>query len=235
MFQNTTFTDAPSTRRGHAWLLFSFLFLATTVTSEAQFLRKRNRSDSTVAPSSDSLLFNSKSQVVPIETYADRFNPRKALLYSAVLPGAGQVYNKKYWKVPLVYGGFAMLIYVMQFNQSGYVRFKGELFQLLYQPSTIVRPNSPTTPGTGTTTPTVSVSGLNEAALRYRIDRFRRDRDFYAMMTGVWYLLQMVDAHVDAHLKEFDLNPKLQVRLEPHLSNSPWVGNQAGMALTIRF
>ncbi len=151
-----------------------------------------------------------------IDTYASRFDPRKAMLYAAVFPGAGQFYNKKYWKMPLVYGGFAVIVTVVDFYATNHTRFRNELFIKL------------TDPAGGTTTLTV-------AQLRRIVDRTRRDRDFFIAIGGFFYLLQMVDAHVDAHLKEFDLNPKLQVRIEPMMDNNPMIGRNTGIALRLRF
>jgi len=70
-----------------------------------------------------------------------------------------------------------------------------------------------------------------EKQVRARIDNNRRQRDYFMILTGFFYILQMVDAHVDAHLKEFDLNPKLQVRIEPTFGPAQGVG----MGLTLRF
>src|SRR5438046_2534269 len=64
---------------------------------------------------SDSILIRRGKKFVTIESYAQRFNPRMALFYAAILPGAGQAYNKKYWKIPLVYGGMFGLIAVVRF------------------------------------------------------------------------------------------------------------------------
>ncbi len=170
---------------------------------------------------SDSLGLSSDSvrlkngKVVNIRSYAARFDPRKAMFYSALLPGAGQAYNKKYWKVPLVYGGLLGLIAVVKFYNDGEVKYKGELFYLLNNPSL------KTYPGTFNTA----------ESLRRTVDQARRQRDYFIILTGFMYILQMVDAHVDAHLKEFDLNPKLHVRLEP--SYTPASG--VGMGLTLRF
>jgi hypothetical protein len=177
-------------------------------------------------PKSDTILINnqtdtatlSSQRVEKIESYASRFDPRKALLFSAIMPGAGQFYNKRYWKMPLVYGGFAITISVVVFYDNNHREFRNELFEVLNDGGTGVGP-----------------SGLNATALRRAIDITRRERDFYILLSGVWYLLQMVDAHVDAHLKEFQLNPKLQVKWEPKLENSMMLGRQAGFSLIFRF
>ncbi|MBX2894358.1 MAG: hypothetical protein KF763_02885 [Cyclobacteriaceae bacterium] len=160
----------------------------------------------------------SSQRVERIESYASRFDPRKALLYSAIFPGAGQLYNKKYWKMPLVYGGFSVTTVVVIFWDDQHRKYRNELFGVLNDG------------GTG-----LSPSGLNADQLRRAINISRRQRDFFILLSGVWYLLQMVDAHVDAHLKEFQLNPKLQVKWEPHLENSMMLGRQAGFSLTFRF
>jgi len=157
--------------------------------------------------------------VETIESYAKRYDPRKALFYSAVVPGMGQAYNKKYWKMPLVYGGFAFLIYVDAFYQSEYLRYREDLFAII---------NDPNSGG-------VSPDGLTEDQLRTLVNQARRERDFFIIITGFWYLLQMVDAHIDAHLKEFDVNPKLQVKIEPMMENSLQLGRSTGVALKLRF
>jgi Family of unknown function (DUF5683) len=167
----------------------------------------------------DTTFIKSDAQVVPIESYAKKFDPRKAMMYSAVFPGAGQAYNKKYWKMPLVYGGFAVLLSFTSFYNERYQLYREDLFILLNDP----------------TDPSLSPLGYSEETLRNAINSYRRERDFFLILNGFWYILQMVDAHVDAHLKEFDLNPKMQVRLEPMLDNSALTGRNTGVALKIRF
>ncbi len=81
----------------------------------------------------------------------------------------------------------------------------------------------------------VSPDNLTTDQLRTVIDRTRRERDFFIILTGFFYILQMVDAHVDAHLKEFDLNPKLQITLEPTMENNLMIGRNTGLALKLRF
>lgn len=173
--------------------------------------------DSLRSLSSDTLRLERGKRVITIDTYADRFNPRKAILYAAILPGSGQIYNKKYWKVPLVYGGFATGIFFIDFYQDRYLKFKNELFQILED-------------GTDR-----SASGFNELQLRNIVKKSQRERDFFTIVTGFWYILQLVDAHVDAHLKEFDLNPQLQVRIEPMMESNPMTGRSTGLALKLKF
>ncbi len=162
----------------------------------------------------DTSFISGDNQIVEIESYAKRFDPRKAMMFSAVFPGAGQFYNKKYWKMPLVYGGFTGLLYVVNFYDKANLRFRKELFDVINNTYTGVK---------------------TKEQIRIQVDKTRRERDFYIIMNGLFYLLQMVDAHVDAHLKEFDLNPKMQVSLEPMVENSMMTGRNTGIALKIKF
>lgn len=147
---------------------------------------------------------------------AKRFNPQKALLFSAVLPGAGQVYNKKYWKVPIVYGGFVFLGYFIDTYNDNYLFYKEELFKELNDPGS-------------------SSTGLAETDLRSYTDEYNRERDFFIILTGLWYMLQIIDAHVDSHLKEFEVNPNLNVRIEPSFKQDMLLGRQSGFSVTFRF
>ena len=183
--------------------VLTFLFLLLTVGVFAQW---RSGDSTRVSP-----------DTVEIESYATRYNPRKALLYAAVIPGLGQIYNKKYWKLPLVYGGFISLGYGLNFYQKGYTKYKGELFDILE------------------TDAPLSESGFTEDQLRYNVDRYRRERDFFIILMAGMYLLQIVDAHVDAHLKEFDLNPNLHVRIQPTWESDVMMGRSAGISLKFRF
>ena len=165
----------------------------------------------------DSLKSEPVSDTVLLQSYATRYDPRKALLYAAILPGLGQIYNKKYWKLPLVYGGFIGFGYGISFYQKGYTKYKSELFDMLDTDSTI------------------SPSGFTEDQLRTIVDRYRRERDFMIILMAGMYLLQMVDAHVDAHLKEFDLNPNLHVRVQPTWESDTMIGRSAGFSIKLRF
>ena len=172
----------------------------------------------------DSLLMGGGPDTVQLKSYAARYDPRKALLYAAVVPGLGQIYNKKYWKLPLVYGGFFAIGYAINFYQDNYKTYKVKLFYNLdngLEGDTEFNPNDP--------------SGYTTGQLRTIVDKSRRERDFWVIMMGAMYILQMVDAHVDSHLKEFDLNPNLRVSIQPAVEQNELLGRQNSLSVVIKF
>ncbi len=195
---------------------------------------------------SDSFKVQKNGEEQTIESYASNYDPRKAMLYSAVLPGLGQAYNRAYWKIPLVYGGFAGFGYGIWWNQERYIFYRNGLFGLLNEPATPV-----VNPETGLTVygnrvingvalfPASTSNPLKLEVVRNAVNRYRRDRDFMLVMTFVFYMMQMVEAHVDAHLKEFELNPKLnpklRVSLEPTMQQNAFTGRSAGFGVTLKF
>jgi hypothetical protein len=170
----------------------------------------------------DSMVVVTGPDTMQIKSYATRYDPRKALLYAAVVPGLGQIYNKKYWKLPLVYGGFIALGYGMNFYQTTYLKYKGELFKNIEA-------------GKAGDNDKLDPAGLSTRQLRNLVTRYRRDRDFMVILMGGMYILQIIDAHVDAHLKEFDLNPNLKVSIEPLFEQNSLVGKQTGGSIIVRF
>lgn len=187
-------------------LLFAALILATPLWAQEDSIR-------VVQPDRTTDL----SDTVLIESYARRFNPTRASFMAAVLPGLGQVYNKKYWKLPLVYGGFAAIGYGLNFYQNLYEDYKEQLFYILEHDAS------------------QSLEGYTEDQLRPAIEQARHERDFMIILMAGMYILQIIDAHVDAHLKEFDVNPNLQVRMQPMIRSDLLVGRQAGLSVTLRF
>jgi hypothetical protein len=166
----------------------------------------------------DTIVIEENKDTVLIQSYAKRYNPRKALLYAAILPGLGQVYNKKYWKLPLVYGGFYLIGNGINYYNDIYKTYKVHLFSNL---ENNVDRNQAT--------------GLSTTQLRRIVDKARRERDFMVILMGGMYILQMIDAHVDAHLKEFDLNPNLRVSVEPTMRQDQLLGRQTGVSVVFRF
>ena len=153
-------------------------------------------------------------RIIDIDTYADQFDPQKALIFSALLPGGGQAYNHSYWKIPIIYGGFAVGGYLVNYYHQQYSNFRGELFDLLNDSGT---------------------SQFTEEQLRRAVSIAQRQRDYWIIINGFWYLLQIVEAHVDAHLKEFKLNPELQVKVSPFLDTNQLAGRSGGLSLRFTF
>ncbi|HEY5824390.1 MAG TPA: DUF5683 domain-containing protein [Cyclobacteriaceae bacterium] len=199
--------------RGLLIIIFTSLLLSSYAQEENAVM-----SDSVVTVVETAEQDTVSTDTVSIESYARRYNPRKALFFSAVVPGMGQVYNKRYWKVPIVYGGLILGAYVVNTYQIQYLQYKSELFSLLNNP-----------------VPPISESGYNQEQLRSIINKTRRQRDYFSILTAIWYMLQIMDAHVDAHLKEFDLNPQLQVKVEPMVESNELIGRNSGVSLKLKF
>jgi hypothetical protein len=189
-------------------LLILFLFIAVS----PALCQVKTTQDSLVVESQDTVL---------LKSYATRYNPRRALLLAAVLPGLGQIYNKKYWKLPLVYGGLYATGYAINYYNGLYRDYKLVLFMALEK---------------GLDENDIDDSFMKTTVRGYRnaVSKAQRERDFMIIIMGLVYVLQIVDAHVDAHLKEFDLNPKLQVRLEPLIEQNSMTGRQTGLSLVFR-
>ncbi len=180
-------------------------------------------SEDTVLLQKDTVVLQSVDTVL-MKSYATRYSPRKALLYAAVLPGLGQVYNKKYWKLPLVYGGFIGLGYGINFYQGIYKKYKAKLFYNLENGYEL-----------DTDENLEDEEGYTTGGLRTIVDKARRERDFFTILLGGMYLLQIIDAHVDAHLKEFDLNPNLKVSIQPSVNQDELTGRQNAVSVILKF
>jgi hypothetical protein len=129
-------------------------------------------------------------------------DPRKASMYAAVLPGLGQIYNRKYWKVPIVYGGFAALTWYTFFSHDEFVRYRTAL--------DYSTDNDPSTVHEFAGDPRYT----DEVLTRFK-DYYRRERDRTVLLTTVFYAITIVDAAVDAHLFEFDVSDDLGMKLGP--------------------
>lgn len=139
-------------------------------------------------------------------------SPRKATIYSAVLPGLGQIYNRKYWKVPLIYGGFATFGYFINFNNDLYIKYKRAYSDLIDED-----PN------------TNSFKELNVNPVYFEDDKIvqfterlkrakdgsRRNRDLVVISTAVFYAANIIDASVDAHFFNFDIGDDLAINWVP--------------------
>lgn len=135
---------------------------------------------------------------------------KKATTLACICPGAGQIYNKSYWKVPFVVGGFATLAYCIDWNNRGFQRFK-KAYNLIsdFEAHPENYPNGPTDEFRGR---------YSANFIRNLRNNYRRNRDLCIILTGGMYLLQAIDAHVDAHLRDYDISDDLSMDIEPMLN-----------------
>lgn len=160
----------------------------------------------------------SNSPVREFESVAKEHSPTRAALLSAAIPGLGQAYNKKYWKIPIVWAGFGAFGYFIKWNNDQYQYYRRNLiYDVAGDPD---YPNE---------------TGFDRSTLRSYRDYFRRNRDQLAIYGILFYVLQIVDAHVDAHLIEFDVNQDLSLRIEPDMMPVQYTNANFGLSLKLTF
>jgi len=235
----------------HVFLLFIFysaglhaqIFSTQQHTDSLQIVAK----DSTFAIEGDSVEFvviDRKSPLLLPETYSDKFSapmymfkptPRKAVIYSAIFPGLGQIYNRKYWKLPILYGGFVGFTYAITWNNGYYRDYLGG-----YQD---IMDSNPETNRWQNLLPfgmdpeSVDQKWFTDV-LQQRKDYYRYYRDLSIIGTFALYLLAIVDSYVDAQLFDFDMSPDLSMRIEPALLREErpnYMGSSYGLQWSINF
>ena len=156
-------------------------------------------------------------KIIPVPLH----NPKKAILLSAVLPGAGQIYNQKYWKAPVVWVALGACGYLIQNNNKQYRDYKDAL--LMRVDTTILETDKYF--GVYSTDQLIALQ-----------DQFRQNRDLFIIVTTLVYVLNMVDALVDAHLFTFDVSDDLSFRWQPYFKQSFAAQRQsAGIQLSLSF
>ena len=153
----------------------------------------------------------------------------RATTLATICPGAGQIYNKSYWRVPIVIGGFATTIYCIDWNNRGYQRFK-KAYRLRYdaEQNPSLYPNG---------SPDEFGGRYASSFLKNLRNSYRRNRDLCIILTAGIYLLQIMDAHVDAHLRDYDISDDLSVDINPTIDYAyhPGAGNIATMGMNFSF
>jgi hypothetical protein len=169
-------------------------------------------------------------------------NPTKAVIYSAVFPGLGQIYNRKYWKLPLVYGGFIGCIYACSWNGSTYTGYKSAFQDFMdsdpntksweaYVNSSIQKLG--TDPSKW---PESDRNWFGNTFLKNRKDYYRRYRDMSYIFTVAFYAICMIDAYVDAQLFDFDISPDLSLKVEPFIIPQTTIQSRSfGLQCSIAF
>jgi hypothetical protein len=152
------------------------------------------------------------------------YDPRKAAIRSAILPGWGQVYNKKYWKLPIVYGALGASAGIFVFNLQTYKDTR-KAYAIKYNMSL---PTATAADSARYSEIPDYLKPISIGSLRSYRDSYRRDIDYSVLFFVLLWGLNVVDAAVDAHLKSFDVSPDLSLRFKP--GYSPMAGT-TGMSL----
>ncbi len=148
-------------------------------------------------------------------------SPRVAWISSAILPGLGQAYNGKYWKIPIIYGGAAGIYYAYDWNNSRYLRCKTALKQL-DQGDIVTDPD---------------LMNFDKTSIENYRDSYRRSRGYTVIFMGLLYAANMVDAMVDAYMFDYDISRDLTLHVDPTLIPSdPYSYTPTcGLKLSLRF
>ncbi|MBQ9356868.1 MAG: hypothetical protein IJT98_06235 [Prevotella sp.] len=205
--------------------------------------------DSLMTETTDSLASDTSSTILrlpasmPVQQRdwtAWRPDPQKALWLALVIPGGGQIYNRKYWKLPIVYGGFVGCIYAMRWNNMMYKDYAQAYLDIMDDD-----------PGTASYNKFLhlgrQINSSNEerykTIFKKRKDKYRRYRDLsFFVMIGV-YAISVIDAYVDAELSAFDISKDLSLKLRPTVittgsltaSANPFATSSLGVNCSIQF
>lgn len=170
-----------------------------------------------------SILIDSTRIVKPQRDWATwKPDPKRALWLALVLPGAGQIYNRKYWKLPIIYGGFIGCIYALTWNNMMYKDYSQAYLDIMDDDPNTASYNKFLHLG-------VKIDSSNEEhykeIFKSRKDKYRRWRDMSIfVMIGV-YALSVIDAYVDAELSAFDISKDLSIKVEPTIIPNHSGGN----------
>lgn len=207
--------------------VFAFLFIwvcsaqnEDVQENEADSLKTSLRQEGIVVQDT---IFEKRKKINPLA-------PSKAAFYSAVLPGLGQIYNRRYWKVPIVYAVIGTGVYAYTYNDDLYDRFRTAFKrrQAGFTDDEFYDINGDN--------PIGADPDLDADDLERQQENYQRDRDLALVITIAMYALNIIDANVDAHLKQFNIDEDLSMDFKPYLELNPITNNpNYGIAFTIKF
>lgn len=159
---------------------------------------------------------------VPDSVLMKQHNPKRASIYAALVPGLGQIYNRKYWKLPILYAGFGIMTYFIVTNTNSYLEYKSAYIESV----------------NGNTDGNYAylVNKYSESELLSAEEYYRRNLEISILVTALWYVLSIIDATVDAHLYTYNINENLSFRVSPDLLPPATAFRvQPGIKLCFRF
>jgi hypothetical protein len=142
-----------------------------------------------------------------IDTFFSKPNPKTAT-YLSLFPGLGQIYNKKYWKLPIVYAGFGVI---------GYFAFDNRNYYLQYKEAYACKVNE------GDDCEDPLAQNYTASNLQTIRDGYRRNMELSFIFMGLWYILQMLDATVDAHLYYWEIDETTTLQVQPNIQPASWM------------
>lgn len=220
--------------RNRLVFILSIIAFAITINSNASTVQN----DSIyLIESVDTLQF--VQEVDTVETYVSTstFKPdaQKAVWLATIVPGLGQIYNRQYWKLPIIYGGTLALAYGITWNDRMYVDYrKGYVDLMDKNPNTnyfeYLLPEGVTLDSTN--------KDYYTKVIKTKLDNYRRNRDLCIITTAVLYLLSIIDAYVDAQLFDYDISPDLSLQVTPTViapSSSYEQDSSVGLSCKLKF
>lgn len=210
-------------------LYFTFLFLLFLLPGTVIFGQQKvdtlisNKADTLIPKKENKLVAESpmvdssgKSLLAQDTAVKNKFNPKVATFRSLVLPGWGQAYNKKYWKIPIIYGALGTTAGVFLYNMKTYKLLRQAVVYRLSGDSAkflLVDPR---------------FQGLSTESIRINRNIFRQNIDYSVLVFLVFWGVNVVDATVDAHLKAFDVSSDIGMKIQPGFNSG---SNSAGLSL----
>lgn len=154
-----------------------------------------------LTPAYNQTVNQEKDKLKPNHKYFSDHNTTKAMWMSAALPGLGQYYNQKYWKIPIVYSGFATLAYFSILNKQEYVKYR-DAYAIKKGPD-------------GATSEDPIVKLYTDTQLLGLREYYQKNLELNYILFGAFYILQIVDATVDAHFFDYDIDDNLSLGIDP--------------------
>jgi hypothetical protein len=187
-------------------------------------------------PSDSVQIVINEEQIVP-KRKAFKPDPDRAILYSAIFPGLGQIYNRKYWKLPIVYGGFLGCIYAITWNGNQYTGYKNAYNDFTDKSEATRSWESYVPYSWGNPDEWDSQrKDYFTRSLQNKKDFYRRNRDLSYIITVGVYAICLLDAYVDAQLFDFDISPDLSFRIEPAIIPQATTGRRSfGLQCSLTF
>jgi hypothetical protein len=171
----------------------------------------------------------------------NKLSPKKASFYAALFPGFGQIYNGKYWKLPIIYGGYVGLIYIFGWNNNNYKDYSQAYRTIAqYQSAADMPATDRTYLDNFIKNPSINLDNPSHfsyvtTSLKSGKDFYRRNRDLTIIGVAALHILSIIDASVDANLFDFDISDDLSMKIEPAQINLNGQNPVLGLNLAFKF